>query len=123
MTDELTEKKPKKSTRNNPSDRKWSKHVRDRIQASQIINRLQSAFEGKVELTQVQAKIGLGLLAKVLPDMSHHMTEDVTEQAGAQEQFMKLVEKIGEDSARKLYPDMAALYLDAKPATVLSIVK
>lgn len=123
MADELDEKKAKKTTRNNPSDRKWSKHVRDRIQASQIINRLQGAFEGKVELTQVQAKIGLGLLAKVLPDMSHHMTEDVTEQAGAQEQFMKLIDKLGEDTARKLYPDMAALYLDSKPATILSIVK
>lgn len=123
MSDELPDKKSKKTTRNNPSDRRWSKHVRDRIQASQIINRLTNAFEGKVELTQVQAKIGLGLLAKVLPDMSHHMTEDVTEQAGAQEQFMKLVEKLGEDNARKLYPDMAALYLDSKPATVLSIVK
>lgn len=123
MSDELPDKKTTKSTRNKPSDKRWSKHVRDRIQASQIINRLQGAFEGKVELTQVQAKIGLGLLAKVLPDMSHHMTEDVTEQAGAQEQFMKLVEKLGEDNARKLYPDMAALYLDSKPATVLSIVK
>lgn len=97
--------------------------TREKIQATQIVNRLTKAFDGDVELTAVQVKIGLGLLAKVMPDMTHNMTEDVTEPMNAEQQFLKLVDKIGEDAARKLYPDMAVRYLDKELATVLSIVK
>lgn len=60
-----------------PSQRQWSQHVRERIQGTQIVNRLHKAFNGEVEMTPVQAKIGLGLLAKILPDMSHHINENV----------------------------------------------
>lgn len=44
--------------------------TRAKIQAAQIINRLMSGFNGKVELSQTQVSIGLGLLRKVLPDLS-----------------------------------------------------
>ena len=105
--------------------------TREKIQATQIVNRLYKAFSGDLdpttnkplELTSTQVKIGLGLLAKVMPDMTHNMTEDVTEPMNAEQVFMTLVDKIGESSARKLYPDMAKQYLDKEPAQVLSIVR
>lgn len=43
--------------------------VRAKIQAAQIINRLQSAFDGTIELSQIQVNIGKTLLDKALPDL------------------------------------------------------
>jgi len=43
--------------------------TRAKIQATLIINRLQRAFQGKLELTDGQIRIGLGLLRKTLPDL------------------------------------------------------
>ena len=43
--------------------------VRAKIQATQIINRLMSAFDGTIELTQTQVNIGKALLDKALPDL------------------------------------------------------
>jgi hypothetical protein len=43
--------------------------VRTKIQSSQIINRLMSAFNGTIELTQTQVNIGKALLDKALPDL------------------------------------------------------
>ena len=44
--------------------------VRDKIQASQIINRLQNHLDGKVELSQTQLRAAEILLKKSLPDLS-----------------------------------------------------
>ena len=44
---------------------------RPRIKNSQILNRLISCAEGKIELTATQASVGLGLLRKVMPDLSN----------------------------------------------------
>lgn len=43
--------------------------VRAKIQASQIINRLQKAFAGEIELTPVQVSVGKLLLDKALPNL------------------------------------------------------
>jgi len=48
---------------------------------------------------------------------------DVTTQATAEENFNTLMDRIGEEAIRKLYPDMAKQYLDKEPAQVLSIVR
>jgi hypothetical protein len=52
-----------------PLGKRHQDDVRAKIQASQIINRLQSAFDGKIELSQVQVNIGKTLLDKALPDL------------------------------------------------------
>jgi hypothetical protein len=52
-----------------PLGKRHQDDVRAKIQASQIITRLQSAFEGTIELSQVQVNIGKSLLDKVLPDL------------------------------------------------------
>lgn len=44
--------------------------VREKIQASQIINRLQACLDGNVELSSVQMKAAEILLRKTLPDLS-----------------------------------------------------
>lgn len=44
--------------------------TRDRIQTSQIINRLTLFINGKVELVPAQVTAALGLLRKVLPDLN-----------------------------------------------------
>lgn len=44
--------------------------TRNKIQAAQLINRLTKGFNGEVELSATQVSIGLGLLRKVLPDLS-----------------------------------------------------
>jgi len=43
--------------------------IRAKIQASNIIVRLMSAFDGTIELTQTQVNIGKALLDKALPDL------------------------------------------------------
>lgn len=53
-----------------PIGRRHQQDVRDKIKATQIINRLRSGFEGDVELTSTQVNIGIALLKKVLPDLS-----------------------------------------------------
>jgi len=45
-------------------------NTRAKIKASQLINRLQDHFLGKVELSATQANVGLGLLRKILPDLA-----------------------------------------------------
>jgi hypothetical protein len=44
-------------------------NTRAKIQASQIINRLQSYVNGKCQMEPAQVSAGLGLLRKVLPDL------------------------------------------------------
>ena len=43
--------------------------VRAKIQASQLVNRLQNCVDGKVELSTVQVRAAQALLNKVLPDL------------------------------------------------------
>lgn len=43
---------------------------RSKIANSQILNRLIKCAEGEIELTAVQASVGLGLLKKALPDLT-----------------------------------------------------
>lgn len=52
-----------------PIGKRHQDDIRAKIQASQIINRLQSAFDGTLELTQTQVNIGKALLDKALPDL------------------------------------------------------
>lgn len=44
--------------------------VKTRIQASQLINRLQGHALGKVNMADTQVRAALGLLRKVLPDVA-----------------------------------------------------
>jgi hypothetical protein len=62
MTDE-------KKQSGRPLGRRHQDDVRMKIQATQIINRMYSAFQGEVELTAIQVNIGKTLLDKVLPDL------------------------------------------------------
>ena len=52
-----------------PLGKRHQDEVRAKIQSSQIINRLMSAFNGEIELTQAQVNIGKALLDKALPDL------------------------------------------------------
>jgi hypothetical protein len=52
-----------------PLGKRHQDDVRAKIQATQIINRLQSAFDGTIDLTQTQVNIGKALLDKALPDL------------------------------------------------------
>ena len=42
---------------------------RTKIANSQILNRLIAAANGEIEITPVQAQVGLGLVKKILPDL------------------------------------------------------
>lgn len=53
-----------------PGFRMTEEH-RTKIKNSQILNRLIECGEGKIELTATQASVGLGLLRKVMPDLSN----------------------------------------------------
>lgn len=46
-----------------------SEEHRTKIANSQILKRLIDAAEGKLELTPVQAQVGLALMKKVFPDL------------------------------------------------------
>jgi hypothetical protein len=45
-------------------------YVREKIRASQLINRLQAHFFGEIELTATQIRTAEVLLRKCLPDLS-----------------------------------------------------
>jgi uncharacterized protein with von Willebrand factor type A (vWA) domain len=51
-------------------DQGWDESVRQRIQASMIINRLTDHILGKVEMQASAVTAALGLLKKVAPDLS-----------------------------------------------------
>jgi len=44
--------------------------VRDKIRASQLVNRLEDHALGKVEMSATQVQAALGLLKKCVPDLS-----------------------------------------------------
>jgi hypothetical protein len=48
----------------------WEESVRDRIQNSRVANRLISFVLGEITLEPAQVTAALGLLKKVLPDLS-----------------------------------------------------
>lgn len=52
-----------------PLGKRHQEDVRNKIQASTIIQKFQSAFNGEIELSQVQVNIGKALLDKALPDL------------------------------------------------------
>lgn len=52
-----------------PLGKRHQEDVRTKIQASAIITRLQSAFDGTIDLSQVQVNIAKTLLDKALPDL------------------------------------------------------
>lgn len=65
------------AARLNPSH---DQRTRDKIQTSQIINRLNSFVNGKIEMTGPQVTAGLGLLKKCLPDLqATEMKHDVSD--------------------------------------------
>lgn len=49
--------------------------VREKIRASQIVNRLESHILGDVDMTSTQVTAALGLLRKCVPDMTENKTE------------------------------------------------
>lgn len=49
---------------------KHDARTREKIQTSQLVNRLSEHALGKVEMTTTQVTAGLGLLKKTLPDLS-----------------------------------------------------
>lgn len=55
----------------------WENEVRKKIQTSQVINRLISFINGDITLETAQVTACLGLLKKVLPDLSQ--TDNKTE--------------------------------------------
>jgi hypothetical protein len=44
--------------------------VREKIRASQLVNRLQNHVDGKIKLDSTQVTAALGLLRKCVPDLS-----------------------------------------------------
>lgn len=51
-------------------DKPWTDMTRQKIQASQIINRLQNFVFGKIKMEPHQVTAALGLLKKTIPDLS-----------------------------------------------------
>jgi hypothetical protein len=49
--------------------------VREKIRASQLVNRLESHVLGEVDMTSTQVTAALGLLRKCVPDLSDNRTE------------------------------------------------
>jgi hypothetical protein len=60
---------------------------REKIQASQIMNRLLKHVEGEIELSGTQVKAADILLKKVVPDLAR--TENVGSEGGPQEMVIR----------------------------------
>lgn len=67
----------KRKVRGGAVDMAWELETRKKIQTSQIINRLIGHVKGEVKLEPSQVTAGLGLLKKILPDLSQ--SENKTE--------------------------------------------
>ena len=52
-------------------NRKHSEDIRQKIQASVIVDRFHKHFLGELELTQTQIKVGDSLLDRSVPKLSH----------------------------------------------------
>lgn len=57
-------------TRKGTKDKPWPQVTRDRIQASMLVNRLQSHVLGECDMKPTQVQAALGLLKKAMPDLS-----------------------------------------------------
>jgi hypothetical protein len=69
--------RPKRKLRGGSLDMAWEEETRKKIQTSQILNRLIGHVNGDVKLEASQVTAGLGLLKKILPDLSQ--SENKTE--------------------------------------------
>ena len=91
--------------------REMSESHRTKIKASQIINRINGCALGEIEMTGVQLKAGLGLLAKVLPDLS--ASDNVT--THIQTDPIAAMERIREIMGRDKSPEADALEAEYLP--------
>lgn len=62
--------RPLRKRQNGSIDKLWEERTRQKIQAAGIVNRLIDCVNGKVELAPAQVSAGMGLLRKVLPDLT-----------------------------------------------------
>ena len=67
---------------------KHQDEVREKIRASQLVNRLEDHVLGEVEMTSTQVSAALGLLKKCVPDLS--ATELTGEGGGEVEMSLKV---------------------------------
>lgn len=63
-------KGPQRKQRGGSIDKAWEDATRQKIQASQIINRLVNFVNGEVSLLPHQVTAAVALLRKVLPDLA-----------------------------------------------------
>lgn len=96
--------------------------TREKIRTSQLKNRLEAYALGEndpqtdqpIKMEQGQVKAALGLLAKVMPDLSASDITTHEPEQSLQEKFQALVNQVGETQARIIYPDLANKYLGEK---------
>lgn len=60
----------KRKVRGGSIDMAWELEVRQKIQTSQVCNRLINFVKGEISLKPAQVTAALGLLRKVLPDLA-----------------------------------------------------
>lgn len=85
--------------------RELSESHRAKIKVSQIINRLNSAALGDVEMSNSQIRAALGLLGKVMPDLSASEITKVDERVSPTEILAKLKEAVGDEAFASLEKD------------------
>jgi hypothetical protein len=62
--------RPKRKQRGGSIDMAWEEETRRKIQGSGVVNRLISFINGEVKLEPAQVSASLGLLKKILPDLT-----------------------------------------------------
>jgi hypothetical protein len=55
----------------------WEQKIRDKIQASQIVNRLIGHVHGEVELTASQVTAAIALMHKIIPNLIYAETYNI----------------------------------------------
>ena len=91
-----------KNLANRASWRELSESHRAKIKTSQIINRLNGAAMGEVDMTASQLRAALGLLAKVLPDLSASDNVTTHVQTDPAQAMARIEEILGKDKAAVL---------------------
>jgi hypothetical protein len=83
----------------------YPQKAREKIAASKALDRLIKAMNGEIELTTVQANIGLSLLKKVVPDLKQ-VEQNIT---GETTQKHSLDEQSVEQAAKAVYERIKSL--------------
>jgi hypothetical protein len=97
------------ATKRNPM---WIEETRKKVQASQLINRLQDHVLGSVELSSTQVRAAEILLKKTLPDLTENKNVNITRRIAelSDGELASIIEGDGSEGTAEAQGDQTRLH-------------